>query len=169
MTFPVGVCVKVNHLRPEYSDLQDFLSHPENQLVCRSGRVFVTRGATRNVFVYKGSEFANPFRVGQYTRAEALFYYRTYLENILKKDDVKQRFLQLARLERIGCFCEPDEECHRDIIIEKLKELAQELQIDAASSPSSAQTRHQSDEAAAFETSLSAEGSLAAQVSQQSS
>lgn len=133
MTTPRGVCVKVASLRPRYDNLEEFLQNPKNVLVCRRGRVFITsRDGDRKVFAYAASPFANPFKVGtkagSYSLAESLRLYRDHLDNLLLDENVKAAFLQLADAEQIGCFCDTNSNCHRDIIIEKLRSFSEELQ-----------------------------------------
>ncbi len=117
-SIPKGVCVKVSLLRPATSDLRAWLSNPKHALVCRKGRIFIDK----QIFFYGGSEFANPFTVKQYGIDKCLVLYETHLNELLKNPDIRKRFMQLADMEEIGCFCEPNAKCHRDIIIKHLKE-----------------------------------------------
>lgn len=61
-SFPVGVCVKVKHLRPKYQNLKEWLETESHVLVCRSGRIFINK----EIFHYKQHEFANPFPVKEH-------------------------------------------------------------------------------------------------------
>lgn len=70
------------------------------------------------VYVGRGSPWGNPFPISQAnSRTVSLAAYRGYLEMILAKDP--QRLLPLKGKD-LACWCKPDEDCHADIIIEKL-------------------------------------------------
>lgn len=130
MSLPVGVCVKAAALRPRYDNLAEFLADPKNVLVCRRGRVWITKAGEKTVFVWRDSPFANPFRVGdgpgQYSLSESLRLYKQHLHQLLQSPEVRAAFLQLAAVERIGCFCDIGHRCHRDIIVETLRQLLAE-------------------------------------------
>jgi hypothetical protein len=121
VSMPVGVCVKVNSLRPHYSDLEAWMKNKKHILVCRSGRVFIGSGETKHIFHYPSHEFSNPFTVKEHGLDKSLQLYREYLDAKLNNDAAaKERFLLLAQYEQIGCFCDPKSKCHRDVIIERL-------------------------------------------------
>ena len=124
-SLPIGVCVKVGSLRPKYSDLEAWLFDESHALVCRRGRVFIGSGDNKRVFVYAGSEFANPFTIKEYGLERALSLYRDHLDKILRDETTLSRFTCLANKSELGCFCKTNERCHRDIIIEKLKTLSE--------------------------------------------
>lgn len=115
---PVGVCVKVSSLRPKYDNLSEWLKVPGHVLVTRRGRVFINK----TVFSYPESPFANPFKLTEYTLDECLRLYEQHLDKILKNKKTLSLFLDLNNATEIGCFCEPGQKCHRDIIISKLQE-----------------------------------------------
>jgi len=119
MQHPKGVCVKVSSLRPTTSDLRAWLAHPKHALVCRKGRIFINK----QIFLYEGSEFANPFAVKQYGLDECLSRYEEHLTKLLQDPETQRRFTVLGDMEEIGCFCDPGAKCHRDIIIRKLAQL----------------------------------------------
>lgn len=123
--FPIGVCVKVSSLRPKYTDLQAWLQDKGNVLVCRNGRVFIGKGGEKHIFHYSSSEWANPYTVKEHGLDESLRLYREHLDSMLLVDNVRERFLQLLEARRIGCFCDPNSKCHRDVVIEKLKKLTE--------------------------------------------
>lgn len=125
MADPKGVCVKVNELRPRgYNNLKEWCVHPENILVTRHGRVFITDNGQKTIFTYKGSEWANPFKVGgcsKYSLDESLRLFEIHLDRLLEDDQCLQRFLLLRHAHELGCFCKSGDKCHRDIILKKLK------------------------------------------------
>ncbi len=122
MSGPVGVCVKAAALRPTYDNLAEYLADPGNVLVCRYGRVWITKAdGTKSLFSWRASPFANPFRVGQHTVEQCLVLYRAHLMRLLENAELKAEFHQLATRSRIGCFCAVGAPCHRDIILELLR------------------------------------------------
>jgi hypothetical protein len=121
INMPIGVCVKVSSLRPQYTDLEDWLKNKKHVLVCRGGRVFIGSGEKKRVFHYSGSEFANPFKVQEHGLDNSLRLFTTHLDCILEDPKCRERFLKLAECEEVGCFCEPNARCHRDIILAKIK------------------------------------------------
>ena len=123
--YPIGVCVKITALRPRYQNLKQWCSVTENVLVTRHGRVFIHENGTKYIFTYKG-EWANPFKLSEYTLDESLERYASYLDELLKDPQCLQRFLLLRQANEIGCFCGTNDRCHRDIILKKLKELLPE-------------------------------------------
>jgi len=126
-TQPVGVCVRAPELRRiGFSDLRDFCECAENELVCRRGRIFVTRRGVRTIYHHKQSPWANPFVVDESEAGSlqlALRKYETHLRALLDSDSaVRAEFLALRSKRRIGCFCAVGEDCHRDVILRLLKE-----------------------------------------------
>ncbi|KAI3662168.1 hypothetical protein MP638_002154 [Amoeboaphelidium occidentale] len=93
---PVGVCVKVSSLRPKYSDLKQWCAVPGHLLATRHGL------------------------------DKSLKLFEKYLSEKLSVDAAtRERFMKLSACKELGCFCNPAEKCHRDIIIRKLYELIQ--------------------------------------------
>lgn len=130
MSLPVGVCVKAAALRPEYDNLSEFLADPDNALVCRRGRIWITAAdGTKKMFKWVGSPFANPFPVGsgdgRYTLEVSLAKYRAHLERLLQDSATLRAFRRLAKKKKIGCFCNAGSPCHRDVIIDVLRTLHQ--------------------------------------------
>lgn len=113
------MCVKVASLRPAYDDLKSWLDNEKHTLVCRGGRVFIKK----RVFHYRASEFANPYKVKHHGLDQALRLYEAHLNALLEDPACRRRFLALADYEQLGCFCDPNAQCHRDVIIAKLKQL----------------------------------------------
>lgn len=114
---PIGVCVKVTFLRPRYNNLQEWCAQDGNILVTRNGRVTIGKD---HVYVYNGSPWANPYKLSQYTLEESLSKYEEYLNQLLLQKETLQNFLKLRFAKEIGCFCEPNSKCHRDVILRKL-------------------------------------------------
>jgi hypothetical protein len=105
---PKGVCVKVIELRREYDNLEEWMADPENVLVTRHGRVFIKeKNGEKKIFHYKGSKWANPFKLSAYTLDESLTKYEVYLDLLLREKEAREEFLLLLKAKRIGCFVGP--------------------------------------------------------------
>jgi Domain of unknown function (DUF4326) len=119
---PKGVCVKVKYLRPTFNNLKEWVdAGSKHQLVTRAVRVFLTRDT---VYHYPTSEFSNPYHVGpkHYSLEESLEKFRMHFDKLMENPDVKKRFMaMMGKAKEIGCFCAPNDKCHRDILIEKYK------------------------------------------------
>lgn len=123
MSAPIGVCLKVAELRKRgYSNLAEWRSTPGNVQVTRAGRVFIyADDKSKTVLTYPSSKWANPFKVSQYGLQGCLERFEAYLLDMLDRDEhARQRFLQLADVNELGCYCAPDSACHSDIIIKHL-------------------------------------------------
>lgn len=118
--FPIGVCVKVDELRPKYKNLKEWCSTPGNILITRQGRVFLVEDGEKKVFAYRASEWQNSFRVDDYGLEECLKLYEQHLSEYLKDEKRLDRFKLLLNAKEIGCFCKSDAKCHRDIVLKFL-------------------------------------------------
>ena len=119
---PVRSCVKVKFMRPEYDNLEKWLKNPDNVLATRRGRIFIKKDGENKIFHYKESEWHNPFKIDtDCTREECLILYEKHLKKMLRNPKILERFLELKNKEKIGCFCDPNDKCHVDVIIKYLK------------------------------------------------
>lgn len=118
-------CLKVASLRKELKDpdvtLETWMANPNNVYVGRVGRIFIGTGDDKYIFHYKGSKFANPYKVGkkegEYTLAESIELYKQYLidNNLVNK---AKKELQGKNL---GCFCSQSggrDTCHAKVLSE---------------------------------------------------
>lgn len=84
-------------------------------------------------YVGRPTVYGNPFKVKDHGIAKTMKLYRTHLEKKLKSNP---QFLEpLRHYKYISCFCNLNEECHIDILIEVLKRTEiteQEKNISAA-------------------------------------
>lgn len=110
------VCVKVSSLRklsPPYDNLEEWMEGKNNIYVGRHGRIFITgKDGKKRVFVYKGSKWANPYKVkGDMTLKHSLELYRKHLDD-------KGLIKDIAELKgkNLGCFCANDQPCHAKIL-----------------------------------------------------
>jgi len=64
------------------------------------------------------SRWSNPFKVDDYGREQAVGLYREWLVEKLDRDP---QFLDLLKDKNLGCYCELDELCHCDVLLEFLE------------------------------------------------
>lgn len=130
MDFPRPVCLKATELRKlGFDNLREYLQDPSNVHICRRGRIFVGSGASKTVFTYRQSPWANPYKVGDkpgsYTLDESLRRYKDHLETLLTDANNWTEFRKLLSAKSIGCFCPLDQPCHRDILLRRLRDEAE--------------------------------------------
>lgn len=65
--------------------------------------------------VTRNTKWGNPFKLEQYEREESL---RLYREWITQQIDSGKLDITELRGKNLGCFCQPDESCHADILLE---------------------------------------------------
>lgn len=113
------VNVKVKYIRPKYANLMEWMEDENNVYIGRKGIVFINGKRFPN----SDSIWANPYKVKDVGRTEAIEMYRTYIINKLRNENSNQRnlFNELARLKgkNLGCWCVP-EPCHGDVIVEMI-------------------------------------------------
>ena len=119
------VNVKVAHIRPQYKDLRDWMSHEDNVYIGRGGVVFVVANDGSKVrWPKSNSVWCNKNKVTTaMSRDEAIAAYEKDLDVLLEDEDNRTEFTQL-RGKNLGCWCKP-ERCHGDVILRKLDEMQQ--------------------------------------------
>ena len=72
--------VKVSELRKqEYTDFENWIEEKDNVYVGRSGRIWI-HGKNKKIFHYKGSKWANPFKVNkECSLNDSLMKYMDYI------------------------------------------------------------------------------------------
>ncbi|ORY43441.1 hypothetical protein BCR33DRAFT_766630 [Rhizoclosmatium globosum] len=124
---PKGVCLKITHLRPRYNHLKHWYETPGNVIATRAGRInYVDETGVSKAFVYDASPWANPFKLSEYSLEECLSRFQSHLHRKLQDPDTLNEFLELANAKEIGCFCLPENGCHRNVILKTLKEKLEE-------------------------------------------
>jgi len=130
---PIVWNVKVNKIRPEYKNLHDWMSDPNNVYIGRGGVIFIDRKR----FPGKASIWANPFKIGRDGKREAVMTkFEQYLRDLLEKNpSMKDELLKLQG-KNIGCWCvdSPTKECdddsklvcHGQLLIRIMKEIYDE-------------------------------------------
>jgi hypothetical protein len=128
---PKVINVKVEHLRPKFQNLKEWVEADPNKHVYigRPGVVFVNGVRYPPVTHASCKLFQNPFKLGKdgsgSSRKKVLSDFRKYAVARLEVDQefrnaVKELSQQEGKL--LGCWCKP-EVCHGDILIELSKEL----------------------------------------------
>lgn len=117
---PTVVNVKVKYIRPQgYSNLKDWMTHPDHVYIGRRGIVFIDNKR----FPIQDSVWANPFKITKNnTREQVLIEYEQYIRKQLQqKPELKKELLKLQD-KTLGCWCVP-EACHGHILVKILEEL----------------------------------------------
>lgn len=125
-------CLKIEFLRKDYKNkditLEKWMEDKNNVYVGRRGRIFIGKGDNKKIFHYKGSKFANPYKVGkkegEYTVEESLKLYKKYLKDTGLIKDVKE-----LKGKTLGCFCDQKNECHAKILA-SLAERTENFKLD---------------------------------------
>jgi hypothetical protein len=120
-------CVKVSALRKRYPDedidLEKWMSKPNCLYVGRRGRIFIKQeDGSNKIFHYPGSDWANPYKVGnkkgEYTLKESLQLY----EKHVMESGLVDRLHELDG-KTLGCFCDQKELkgnvqfCHAQVLV----------------------------------------------------
>jgi hypothetical protein len=124
MTTVVCNC-KVQFIRPQYKNLQQWCTDTKNLYIGRAGVVFVDKQR----FPKESSKWANPFKIGKDgDRDEVIKKYRKYIrEKIASEPD--HYSLEELRGKRLGCWCIEHGEtteldplrCHGQVLLELLE------------------------------------------------
>lgn len=111
------VNVRVQHIRPRYANLMEWMNDDNNVYIGRKGIVFINGER----FPKDNSIWANPFKISENeTRESIINKYEKYIrEKIIKEnlhDDLKK-----LKGKNLGCWCKPLA-CHGDVLIKIIKE-----------------------------------------------
>lgn len=115
--YPKRQCVKVDRLRKKYGQDTNFSKWLEEDLTLyagRYGRVFIDK----EVFPYKGSKWANPFKVKGDTLEGSLAKYREYVES---NPELMAALPELSG-KYLGCWCFEENQCHTGVLIDLFKQ-----------------------------------------------
>lgn len=102
------VCVKVSNLRKiGYDSLKDWMNDE---------KIFITTNDGKKIFHYSGSEFGNPYKVSNsQTLDQILDLYRIHIQNNANLPKLVGK--------NLGCFCNLEDRCHVDVLIDLLNKL----------------------------------------------
>lgn len=68
--------------------------------------------------VDRSTIYGNPFTLDEFSREDSLRLYRIYLDFVLRK---KILDIEPLRGYNLACSCKLDENCHVDLLLEKIK------------------------------------------------
>lgn len=105
---------KVQNIRPNYNNLEEWMNDTNNIYIARAGVVFINDKR----FPIQSSKFANPYKIGKDgSREEVIAKYKKYITEKLENDDLLISELLLLKGKNLGCWCYP-EMCHGNILLE---------------------------------------------------
>ena len=110
------VNVKVQHIRPKYKNLKDWIEDENNIYIGRRGIIFINGKR----FPEKPSIWANPFKVENNKNETVLPLYEKYIRNKIENEYGIEELLKLKG-KTLGCWCKP-KSCHADILIKLINE-----------------------------------------------
>ena len=119
------VNVKVKFIRPEYTNLEDWMRDLNNEYIGRGRVVFIKNEETgkRERIPEKASEFANPFKIGKDgTREEVIKKYEKYIMDKVENEEGMKEKLITMKNKKLGCWCKP-EPCHGDVLLSIVNKL----------------------------------------------
>ena len=113
------VNVKVEHIRPEYTDIVQWCADPNNIYIGRQGNGF-SEIEGRKIRYPPASKWKNPFTVADHGLS-AVTQYETYIRASPLIHDIHE-----LRGKRLGCWCvnpkDPHITCHGQILLKLLAE-----------------------------------------------
>lgn len=105
------VNVRVKYIRPQYKDLKEWMSDPQNVYIARARIVFID--GVR--WPPEHSTWANPFRVGKDgTLEDVKVKYENYIRKRITNPKIFEELLSLKD-KTLGCWCAPNF-CHGNIL-----------------------------------------------------
>lgn len=109
------VNVKVKNIRPQYSNLHQWILDKETNVYIGRARVVFIDGVQ---YPFEDSMWSNPYKITDtQSREQVLKLYRVYIEEKLKSNpDLIEELMKLDG-KKLGCWCKP-ECCHGDILVE---------------------------------------------------
>lgn len=124
------VNVRVKYLRPEYTNLKEWVEDPNNVYIGRRGIVFID-GAR---YPPEDSIWANPFRVSEGIPIDlVLLEYKRYIKKKLRRGEITQAQLLALRGKNLGCWCvnttktEPLR-CHGQVLLDLIAQNKRKVQ-----------------------------------------
>lgn len=109
------VNVSVKNIRPQYSNLHQWILDKETNVYIGRARVIFIDGVR---YPFEDTIWANPYKITEtQSREQALKLYREYIKEKLKSNPVMVKELIKLKGKKLGCWCKP-ECCHGDILVE---------------------------------------------------
>lgn len=109
------VNVSVKNIRPQYSNLHQWILDKETNVYIGRARVVFIDGVR---YPFEDSIWANPYKITEIqSREQVLKLYREYIEEKLKSNPELVKELIKLEGKKLGCWCKP-KCCHGDILVE---------------------------------------------------
>lgn len=109
---------KVQYIRPEYNNLEEWMQDENNVYIGRAGVVFINKQR----YPKHPSKFANPFKIGKDgTREDVIDKYKEYIINKINSNEISTQELLSLKGKQLGCWCHP-EMCHGDILLDLIEQ-----------------------------------------------
>jgi hypothetical protein len=108
--------IKVQHIRPMYTNLKEWMEDKDNIYIGRAGIIFIDGQR----FPKQPSIWANPFKVQNNRNETVIHLYEKYIRNKIENEYGIEELLKLKG-KTLGCWCKP-KSCHGDILIKLIKE-----------------------------------------------
>lgn len=125
--------VKVEHLRPRYQNLQQWIdADPENHVyIGRPGVVFVDGKRFPPPTLASSKLFGNPFKIAnESSRQKVISSYRRYAMERIEVDAEFRRAVFGLRGRTLGCWCKPLG-CHGDVLKEIAESMTEEHLVES--------------------------------------
>jgi len=112
------VNVSVKNIRPQYSNLHQWILDKERNVYIGRARVIFIDGVR---YPFEDSIWANPHKITEtQSREQVLKLYHEYIEEKLKSNPELVKELIKLDGKKLGCWCKP-ECCHGDILVELIE------------------------------------------------
>jgi len=129
------VSVRVDDIRPRYSDLQQWTDDPNNVYIGRGGIVFIIGVDGKQArYPPRDSLWANPFKTGD----NIIGQYREYILDRIRRGEITPADLEGLRGKTLGCWCKrggQDIPCHGDVLLELLGVNKDPISVNPVLSP----------------------------------
>lgn len=113
------VNVSVKNIRPEYSNLHQWILDKDNNIYIGRSRVVFIDGIR---YPFENSIWSNPYKINDtQSREQVLELYYEYIKKKIEKEPTLVDELIKLKGKKLGCWCKPDK-CHGDILLDLIKQ-----------------------------------------------
>ena len=113
------VNVSVKNIRPEYSNLHQWIQDKDNNIYIGRSRVVFIDGIR---YPFENSIWSNPYKITDtQSREQVLELYYEYIKKKIEKEPMLVDELIKLKGKKLGCWCKP-EKCHGDILLDLIKQ-----------------------------------------------
>lgn len=111
------VNIRVQNIRPKYSNLKEWMDDNDNVYIGRKGVVFIDGQR----FPKDSSVWANPYKISENeTREDVIKKYEKYIREKIVKENLLNELKKLNG-KNLGCWCKPLA-CHGDVLLKIIEE-----------------------------------------------